>query len=321
MKRLLFLLASLLLFLTPAFGQGGFGISQSFSIIAIPPPPAVVVGNGFSTTTATGATSTSTGGSLAAGTYRICVQFFSATSTGSPCSVDTAATAVVTLTGTTSTLTIFPPVSAAGGSNIVGWRPWVSATTGAAGLEGLQTVTASICTLSSSATVSCSLNSPAVFTSQTFSAGTAPTLYALFSPALASNIPLFENTQYFSHIITWTISGTVPATCTFNFQTGATVAALTNVGQTITCTTTGSYAVPLTGGSVYSDINVATYTPATDGTTVITFTEVALPYILPLYWGPAAPTSACATPMALFLLAAGAPYTCNTTTWTIVTIP
>jgi hypothetical protein len=306
-----------------AFGQGGVGISQSFSMAAVAPPPTVTVGNGVSTSTATGATSTSTGGSLAAGTYRICVTFFSSANTETPCSVDTAATSVVTLTGTTSTLTIFPPVSAAGGSNVVGWRPWIGASGGAAGAEGLQTPAATICTLSTSSTPSCSLSSPAVFTSQTFSSGSAPTAYALVSPAIAANVPLFENSQYQSHIISWVVSGTAPTACTFNYQTGATIAALTNVGQTITCTSSGSYAVPVTATSVYSDINVATFTEPANGTAVVTFTEVALPYLLPIYWGPAAPTSACAAPMAAFFLTGASSnlYTCVTTTWTAITLP
>jgi len=325
MKKLLTLFAVIALLVAPsAFGQASVGAAQSFTVFAVAAPPAVVVGNGNSTATATGAISSSTGGSLAAGTYRICVTFFSATSTESPCSVDTAATAVVTLTGATSTLTIFPPVAAAGGGNIVGWRPWIGATTGAAGLEGLQTPTAAICALSSSATASCSLNSPAVFTSQTFSAGTAPTAFALLSPAVALNVPFFENSLYLSHIIQWTTTGTVPTACTFNLQTGATVVALANVGQTITCTAaSGTYAVPYATANTYSALNLATYTEPSNGTAVTTFTEVLLPYVLPYYWGPAAPTSACAAPMGLFLLtgAASTPYTCVTTTWTAMTLP
>jgi hypothetical protein len=328
MKKLLKVFAVLAFLLSlsfPAMAQQP--VVQSFVENLALAPAAVLVGQNFSTATSTGAVASTTGGAIAAGSYRISVTCFSATSTETPQSIDTAATSVITTTGATSTLTIYPPVCV-GTGNEVGWRMGVSGNGGATATETLQTITSTICTLSSSATASCALTSPAVFTASTNftnASGIGPaTPGTLIYPPIANqaNMALFENAQYRTRIISWNITGTVPSACTFNVQTGATIAALASVGQTITCTTSGSYAVPYTTLINYVAINLATYT-AGDTTTVTTFTLADLPYTQPIYWGPAAPTSACAAPMGVFFLtgANSNMYTCVTTTWTAITLP
>jgi hypothetical protein len=325
MKKLLSLLALLTLCVVPAFAQQT--ISQSFTEVVNLAPAAVVVGQNFSTTTSTGAVASTTGGAVAAGSYRISVTCFSATNTETPQSTDTAATSVLTTTGSTSTVTIFPPICT--GGNAVGWRMGVSASGGATATETLQTINATVCTLSVSSTASCALTSPAVFTASTnFSAGSGigpATPGTFISPALANqaNMALFENSNYRTRIVSWTITGTVPSACTFNIQTGATVAALASVGQTITCTASGSYALPSQALANFVAINLATYT-AGDTTTVTTFTLTDLPYPIVNYWGPVAPTSACTAYTGFFTAAATTTstiYTCAAGTWTAVTLP
>src|SRR6267143_605107 len=120
MKKLLTLLAILALCVLPSYGQQA--LSQGFIDTIALAPPTVAVGQNFSTSAATGASTATTGGTVAAGSYRICVTFFSAANTETPCSVDTAATSVITTTGATSTVTIFAPVPAGGFGSIIGWR-------------------------------------------------------------------------------------------------------------------------------------------------------------------------------------------------------
>lgn len=325
MKKLLTLLALLTLCVAPTLAQQT--LSQSFTETINLAPAAVVVGQNFSTTVGTGAIAAATGGSVAAGSYRISVTCFSATNTETPQSTDTAATSVLTTTGSTSVVTIFPPICT--GGNTVGWRMGVSASGGATATETLQTITASVCTLSASSTASCALTSPAVFTSSTnFSAGSGigpSSPGTLISPALANqaNQALFENSQYRSRIVYWTITGTVPSACTFNVQIGATIAALASVGQTITCTASGSYALPSQALANFVAINLATYT-AGDTTTQTTFYLTDLPYPLVNYWGPVAPTSACTAYTGFFTAASTTTstiYTCVAGTWTAVTLP
>jgi hypothetical protein len=325
MKKIL-LLAVLALCALPSYAQQAL-TEQWTENIALA-PAAVVVGQNFSTTTATGASSTTTGGAVAAGSYRISVTCFSATNTETPQSVDTAATSVITTTGATSTVTIFPPICT-GTGNEVGWRMGVSASGGATATETLQTITAAICTLSVSSTASCSLQSPAVFTSSAnFSggAGIGPaTPGTLIFPPVANqaNMAMFENSNYPTQILTWVVTGTAPSACTINIQTGATVAALASVGQTITCTASGSYALPLATRPVFIAPNLATYT-AGDTTTVVTFTIITLPYPLFNYWGPATPTSACTAQTGLFTVSSTTTstlFSCAAGTWTAITLP
>jgi hypothetical protein len=308
------------------FGQAS--ISQSFVMTIATAPPTVAVGQNFSTSTATGASTSSTGGSVAAGSYRICVTFFSNANTETPCSTDTAATSVITTTGTTSTVTIFPPIPTGGFGSIVGWRMYVGANGGASGAETLQTITSSICTLSTSSTASCSLNSPATFTSSAnFSGGgggpATPGTLLTYPTSNAANLALFENGQFPSQIISWTLTGTAPSACTFQLQTGATIPALANVGQAITCTATGSYALPSVARPTYVAPNITAFT-AGDTTTVMSFTMTALPYPLVNFWGPVAPTSACTAYTGFFTAASTTTstiYTCVAGTWTAVTLP
>jgi hypothetical protein len=134
---------------------------------------------------------------------------------------------------------------------------------------------------------------------------------------------LFENANYPTQILTWTITGTVPSACTINIQTGATVAALANVGQTITCTTNGSYALPLATRPIFVSPSLATYT-AGDTTTVVNFSLITLPYPLFNYWGPATPTSACTAQTGFFTVSSTTTstlFSCVAGTWTAVTLP
>lgn len=326
MKKLLTLFAILALCALSSPAQQA--LTTQFTENLALAPAAVVAGQNFSTTTGTGASTSTTGGAVAAGSYRISVTCFSATNTETPQSVDTAATSVLTTTGSTSTVTIYPPVCV-GTGNEVGWRMGVSASGGATATETLQTITAAICTLSSSSTPSCSLNSPAVFTSSAnFSAGSGigpATPGTLINPPLnsAANVALFENGNYPSQILTWVITGTVPSACTIQIQTGATVAALANVGQALTCTTNGSYALPLATRPVFVSLQLSAYTPG-DTTTVETFTLTTLPYPLFNYWGPATPTSACTAQTGFFTVSSTTTstlFSCVAGTWTAVTLP
>jgi hypothetical protein len=291
-------------------------------------PPTVVSGNNSSTSTATAVNTSATGGTVAAGTYRVCVTYFSTSNTETPCSTDTAATSTIVTTGSTSTVTVTPPVAAVGPPTAVGYRVYIGASGGASAAETLQTLNATVCTLSSSATASCSLSSPAVFTASTnFTGGSGgpatPGTFLTLPIANAANTALFENSLYFSHIIQWTVAGTAPGSCTFSLQTGSTVAGLANVGQAITCTASGTYAVPYVTANPYSSINVSAFTGGST-TTSVTFTEYVFPYILPLYWGNAAPTSACTAGMAQYMNTSATTtvmYYCAAGTWATVTLP
>jgi hypothetical protein len=326
MKKLLTLLVVLALCVIPSFAQQG--VTQSFIDTIALAPPTVVAGNSFSTSTATGATTSLTGGAVAAGSYRICVTFFSAANTETPCSVDTATTSVLTTTGAASTVTIQPPVTAGGTGSIIGWRMYVGASGGAAAAETLQTINATVCTLSASSTPSCSLNSAATFTASTNFVGGAggpatPGTLLTYPNSNAANMALFENSAYPSHIITWTLTGTAPSACTFQLQTGATVGALANVGQAITCTATGTYALPSVARANFVAPNITAFT-AGDTTTSMTFTLTALPYPLVNFWGPVAPTSACTAYTGFFTAAAtttSTVYSCVAGTWTAITLP
>jgi hypothetical protein len=329
MRKLLLLLSTLLL-ATSCLGQIP-GTSTSFQEFNIAAPPAVVVGQSFSTSTATGATTAITGGTVAAGTYRICVTFFTLANTETPCSTDTAATAVLTTTGATSTVTISPPIAAAGGqsTSLVGWRMYVGASAGATGAETLQTINSTVCTLSASATASCSLNSSATFTSSANFIGgaggpAAPGTALQWPLSNAANMSLFENSLYPTAILNWVVTGTAPTACTIQLQTGATVAGLANVGQAITCTATGSYALPSVTLQNFLSPQLTAWTGAGNGTSVEAFTITVLPYPLSNYWGPVAPTSAC-TAGTGFFTAMGTTtstiYSCAAGAWTVITLP
>jgi hypothetical protein len=319
-----------LLALCSALALAQQGASSSFPVGVILAPPTVSNAISASTASATAMTQSATGGSVAAGSYRVCVTYYTLTNTETPCSVDTAATSVIVTTGATSVVTILPPVVPPTGPNVVGWRMYVGATGGATGAETLQTITAGVCTLSASSTASCALNSPAVFTASTnFSSGSGgpatPGTALYFPIANQANQALFENSADQYHVVNWTVSGTAPSACTFNIQTGATIAALASVGQTITCTSSGSYALPSIATANYSAINLATFTAA-DTTTKVTFNEAALPYnpLGSIYFGPAPPSTACGAGISGLFVDQAVPsliYTCVTTTWTAVTLP
>lgn len=327
MKKLLGFAMLTLLCALPAFGQ--VPLAQQFTEVVALAPPAIVNSQTASNTTGTGVQVSSTGGAIAAGSYRCGVTLYTASNTETPLSTDTAATAVITTTGSTSTITIQAPI-ANSPSNVVGWRPYCGITGGASAAETLVSLNNTVCTLSSSSTPSCSLNSPAVLTLQSqFAAGSGGPVTpgtAVFPPiANQASQALFENAQYSYHAIYWVVSGTAPSACTFNIQTGATVAALANVGQTITCTGTGSYALPSNARLAYSSINLATYT-AGDTTTSVSFYYVVSPYnpLGNIWFGPVAPTSACGATVSGFFVTSAVPstiYTCVTTTWTAVTLP
>lgn len=310
------------------------GTSQSWiETITLAPPP-LLNSQTFSSATATGFSTATTGGAIAAGTYRCGVTFFTATNTETPLSTDTATTSTITTTGATSTVTIQAPLAVGTGANVVGWRPYCGVSGGATGAETLVVINNTVCTLSSSSTPSCSLNSPAVLTLQSqFAAGgggPASPGTAIFPPVTnAANQALFENSQYQYHYVAWVVSGTAPSACTFNVQAGATVGGLANVGQTITCTSSGFYSVPSFATNTFYSVNLATYT-AGDTTTKVTFTEVSLPFnpLGYIYSGNATPTSACGTnanggAAAFFVGGAtsGTWFSCTTSAWVGVTLP
>jgi len=327
MKRLLILASLILLLTSVAFAQQS--MVTSFTETIATAPAAVVTGQNFSNAASTGASTSSIGGTVAAGTYRICVTFFTSANTETPCSTDTAATSTITTTGSASTVTVYPPfIQLTGAGNIVGYRVYVGANGGAAGAETLQTLNSTVCVLSVSGTASCALSSPAVFTSSSNftggSGGPASPGTALYPPiANQANMALFENGNYPTQIVTWVNSGTSPSACTFNIQTGATVAALASVGQTITCTSSGSYALPSAALPIYVSINLASYTAGGTNTTTL-FTLTTLPYPLPYYWGNAAPSGTCLAGATFDNTAGGVSttlYTCSAGTWTAVTVP
>lgn len=326
----LFICASHLLdfgpFETVTFAQSG--TSQSFVMTIATAPPLVTVGQGFSTATTVGASTSLTGGAVAAGSYRICVTFYSLANTETPCSPDTTASSVIVTTGATSTVTIFPPIPTQGVGSVIGWRMYIGANAGATGAETLQTINSTVCTLSASSTPSCSLNSAATFTASTnFSGGgggpATPGTLLTYPTSNAANLSLFGNGAYPSYILSWTLTGTAPSACTVQLQTGATVAALANVGQSLTCTATGSYALPSVARPNFVAPNITAFT-AGDTTTSMSFTLVAINYPLFNYWGPAAPTSACTALTGFFTASSTTTstiYTCVAGTWTAVTLP
>lgn len=340
MKRCLVLATLLLALCVGASAQIANGTSQSFTEIVTLAPPALSTAQSFSNGTATGFFSSTLGGSIAAGSYRCGVTLYTATNTETPLSVDTATISVITTTGATSTVTIQPPVvnatgavSGAGG-NVVGWRPYCGVSGGATGAETLVVITGSVCTLSSSSTPSCSLNSPALLTLQSqFAAGAggpATPGTAVFPPiANQANAAIVENGQYQFHAIYWIVTGTAPSACTFNLQTGTSIGALANVGQTITCTASGSYAFPSNVTNTFSAINLATYT-AGSTTTNVTFYEVVQPFnpLGYIYWGNATPTSACGTAAngaaGAFIVGNATTstwFSCTASAWVAVTLP
>lgn len=314
-----------------AVAQVATGLSQSFQEFVTAAPPAINNAQTSSNATGTGIAMSSVGGTIASGTYRVSTTLFTATNTETPQSVDTTAASTVTCSTGTCSLIIQPPTTIGAGANVIGWRMGVSANGGATATETLQTINGTVCTLSASSTPSCSLASPATFTTSTnFSAGSgigpATPGTAVFPPvANQANQALFENSVLTYHVVNWVVSGTAPSACTFNIQTGATIAALANVGQTITCTSSGGYSLPSNAAPVFSSINLATFTPA-DATTKVTFYETSLPFAPngPIYFGNAAPTSACGAGFSGLFVNTAVPsllYTCVTTTWTAVTLP
>jgi hypothetical protein len=325
MKKLLILIALLALCTPTVFAQSGQ--QQSFNMSVVAAPPTTVAGQSTSSSAGTAVNTNLTGGTVAAGTYRVCVTYFSSSNTETPCSTDTAATSVITTTGSTSTVVVSSPVAAAAPPSAVGYRIYVGASGGASAAETLQTINSTVCVLSTSSTPSCAIGQPATFTSSAgFTSGSggpaSPGTFLTIPIANAANLPLFENSLIFSHIVQWTVTGTAPGACTFSLQTGSTVAGLANVGQAITCTASGTYAVPYVTANTYSAINVSAFTAGGTNTSV-TFTEYVFPYILPFYWGNAAPTSACSAGMGEYINTAATSvwYYCAAGTWTVVTLP
>ena len=335
MKRFVVVCLTLLCLCAAATAQIPQSLSQSWTETVTLAPPPLLNSQSFSSATATGFSTSTVGGSIAAGTYRCGVTFYTATNTETPLSTDTAATSTITTLGSTSTVTIAAPLAIGTGGNVVGWRPYCGVTAGASGAETVVTINSTVCALSSSSTPSCALTSPAVLTLQSqFAAGAggpATPGTAIFPPVTnAVNTALFENSAQTFRSVYWVVSGTAPSACTLNFQTGATPAALANVaagsgGQTVTCTSTGSFSLPSNATSVYSAINLATYT-AGDTTTKTAFYYITAPFNPDgyQYFGNAAPTSTCTVGFT-FLNGAGTQslqfYACNAGTWIAITVP
>jgi len=301
---------------------------QQFTVVPVQAPAALLNSQSFSTSSATGVQVLSTGGTIAAGTYRICLQWLTdaATALGSPCSVDTAATSVVTTTGSTSSIVIAAPDTTGVPPNVKGWIAWVGASAGAAGAESVQTITSANCTLSgTTGTVSCALGAPMTLTSSSgFTGGTAPTAFAAFYPKLAAKIATYEGGLNTFHMVNWVVTGTAPATCAFSIA-GASTSAIADLGQSITCTSSGGYALPSVTTYNYIGIDLSTYS-LTDGTTSVAFYLDGYPFNPAgrLYFGNATPTGTCLTGAIFDQTAGGVSttiYTCNSGTWTAVTVP
>jgi hypothetical protein len=324
MKKLGFALLLLMCALPLAAQQT---LQSNWNQVVALAPPAIVNSLTSSSTTGTGVQVSATGGAIAAGTYRCGVTLFTATNTETPLSVDTATTAVITTTGSTSTITIQAPVTSGAPANVVGWRPYCGVSGGASGAETLVVLNSTVCTLSTSTTASCSLTSPALLSLQSqFAAGAggpaSPGTAVFPQIANQANQYLFENSAFTYHVIYWVVTGTAPSACTFNIQGGASVAALANVGQTITCTASGGYALPLNTTYAYTAINLATYTAGSTTTSVAFYeTSYVFPPFGPLYFGNAAPTSACQTGFYQNTAATSVLYYCAAATWTIITLP
>lgn len=318
-----------------ASAQVPAGLNQNWVETVTLAPPPIINSQTASNSTGTGVQVLTSGGSIAAGTYRCGVTFYTATNTETPLSVDTATTSVITTTGSTGTVIIQPPAAVGVGGNVVGYRPYCGVSGGASAAETLVVINNTVCALASSSTPSCALTSPATLTLQSqFAAGSggpATPGTAIFPQvANAANVALFENSAQTYRAVYWVVTGTAPSACTLNFQTGATIAALANVvagsgGQTITCTSSGAFALPNSGTSAYSSINLATYT-AGDTTTKTAFYYVTEP-LNPngsAYFGNAVPTSTCPAGATFGNGAGGVSttlYTCNAGTWTAVTVP
>jgi hypothetical protein len=327
MKRCL-VVTSLMLILCISAAAQLASSAQSFTEVAVLAPPAIVNSQTSSNSTGTGVQVSSTGGSVAAGTWRICVAWATnaATTLTGPCSVDTAATSVVTTTGSTSTIIVQPPYSAGVPPNVVGYEVWVGASGGTAGNEVLQTPTAANCVLSTSVSIAtCALTSPMTFTSSSgFGAGTAPTSYAAFYPPLAAKLTTYEGGLETFHYVNWVVAGTAPATCAFSIA-GASTTAIADLGQSITCTSSGGYALPSVTAYNYIGIDLSTFS-LTDGTTTVAFYLNGVPFnpMGRVYYGNAVPSGTCLTG-AIFDNTAGAvsttAYTCNAGTWTAITVP
>jgi hypothetical protein len=330
MKRWVVTCLSLLLLCAFASAQQPQSLYQNWTEVITLAPPPLLNSQSFSSSTATGFSTTTTGGSIAAGTYRCGVTFFTATNTETPLSTDTATTSTITTTGSTSTVTIQAPLAVGVGGNVVGWRPYCGASGGAAGAETVVTINNTVCALSSSSTPSCALTSPAVLTLQSQFAGggggPASPGTAIFPPvANAVNTALFENSQQTYRAVYWTVSGTAPSACTFNMQTGTAPGTLANIGQTITCTSSGAYAPPLNTTAAFSGINLATYT-AGDTTTKVTFYYTSAPYGPPVYFVNAVPTGNCVSGSHIINTAAASAstvlYVCQpANTFTAQTVP
>lgn len=271
MKKLLLLFSLLTLCVVSSNAQAPLVISQTWNPIT--PPPAL----GTSTIT----TST-VGGTFAAGTYRVCVTYISTNGGESLCSTDTSST--ITTTGTTSTVTVIAPPSpvtgvAGAGPNIVGYRVYISAAGGAAGSELLQTMTSTTCTLSSSTTTSCALGSN--YLGASLGAGAAvPANDGAFSPNVAPLSGIQEqNLGIGVHHVVWTVSGTVTS-CTFTVDSSPDNVTYTSGGimASQTCTASGSFTVYNVSAN-YVRVNMTALT-SSNSTAVVTITYTGAPNAL-----------------------------------------
>ena len=328
-NKLLALLAILTFCFVPATTVAQQPSQESFIMNMVLAPPTTIVGQSVSSPTGTALNTNLVGGTVAAGSYRVCVTYFSTANTETPCSVDTAASSVIITTGSTSTVIVSPPVAPIPGPiSVVGYRVYIGASAGAAAAETLQTLTSAICSLSSSSTPSCSLSSPAVFTSSAGFVGGAggpatPGTLLSYPLSNAANMALFENSTDVTQILSWTVSGTAPATCTVQLQAGTLPSTLANVGQSLTCTATGSYALPSIVPAAYFAPNISAFTGGST-TTSVTFTLYALTYPVAYYWGPATPSSACTAGTGMFVVVGtttSTVFSCAAGTWTAVTLP
>lgn len=233
--------------------------SQTYNPITAPPTPT------FSTSTL--------GGSIAAGTYRITITYFTSNNGESLPSADTSATIVTT--GSTSSISVVSPPApitgvAGAGTNVVGYRVYFSAAGGGTGSETLQTL-AGACTLSVSSTPSCALGANYVGLSLGGGAG-VPSSTSAFSPNLGGGPSFLEIGQSIgTHHITWATSGTA-SSCTFTLDTSADGVTWTSGGllASTTCTSSGATTVSNITAN-YVRLNVTALT-SSNATAVVAFT-------------------------------------------------
>lgn len=255
MRKLARILSFLLLCCAPAIAQVGPFV-QSNTVSTVQAPAAVT------------ATTSTSGGAIAAGTYRYCEAYIGLVSNGtnsttqgySVCSTDTSTT--VTTTGSVSTITMPSPASAYGAQ---GWIPYIGANAGASGAEYQQSVSGVICQVVYVGNVAaCKIGYSAVYTSLGTS-GSVPSSNTLQVPASPQN-PLFDGSVFSQHMLVWTVTGTVNS-CSVELDNGSTSSSFAIAGASQTCTSSGAYQLGADTPANYWRVNFTAFTSASGSVT------------------------------------------------------